>query len=250
MNKARKYFKNAFTLIELMVVIAIIAILAALLLPALAAAKEKANSTKCLNNLKQLGLSCITWAHDHEKGNLPWRVERSEDGWSPDGASASRVRVPGNAYDIWAFMRKGEYLSTPKILVCPSDKEKMVKATETWDEFMLQGNAALSYFVGLDSGTHLGKNVFDALPEALLSGDRNWGTFDTERGADCSAGVSNADRMWEATKPTAHWMTNTIHGKVGNLACIDGSARHVTTIGLAELVVKTDDNGEIHFLMP
>lgn len=148
---------GGFTLLELLTTITIIAILAALLLPALEGAYRKARRIACTNQLKQVGLASQSWAHEHGD-RYPMQVPSSQGG-TREFADQTRLN-PVESFTFRHFQILSNELEIPKVLLCPAEKTRRAA-----NDFGTLQNENVSYWLNL--GATFGHS------DSPLAGDRN-----------------------------------------------------------------------------
>ncbi len=235
---------RAFTLIELLVVIAIIAILAALLLPALAKAKDKAFTANCLSNLKQWSLSAVMYASDNVDG-IP-RDGMGNNGQYPGDSGASHDQT------AW-FNRLPDYIAqkplssftdnatgNPKknsqIIPFPGGVGKIwhCPAARMNDSDLLQvsGGGAEGFFsyvfnIDLKMETETDRMTYPRMPKLASLKNASATVLMTDSVFNSSEGFT-AGNLFYSVNPAARWRAfPTRHNRLGGiLAFCDGHAAY------------------------
>lgn len=159
--------KNCFTLIELLIVIAIIAILSAMLLPTLNAAREKGKRAACGSNLKQIGFGLLSYANDY-------------NGWFPVAVSGGTVYpIYSNKYPYsWRYnapLLCPGYIASGKIFFCPSSRD-----TVTFESSWTPGRYGSDYFQYFGSSKNKAPRTNRDKPQSTLVTDKSMVSWETD----------------------------------------------------------------------
>jgi len=213
MELSRKNLCRAFTLVELLLIIAVMIVLAVVLLPDLARPRHHHGMNwNCVNNLKQIGIAFRTWSLDNSD-KYPMHVSVINGG---------TMELINSGAIFPHFLAMSNELSTPKLLVCPQETDPRRRSATTFadgpssgavGQIPLTNDNQVSYFVGVDADeTH---------PQMLLCGDRNLTNWPLP-----------TNRLLMLTSNSAPVWTHELHNGKGNVALADGGVFTFDTRGL------------------
>lgn len=227
--------KNGFTLVELLVVVAIIALLISLLLPALSKAQRNAKALQDTSNISQIHKAFLTWSNQDDKGRLPLpgRIARlAIPGLGFVSGQGEENQALNNTANLYASMIQNQFIDT-KLVVSPIDPNPTVAENTVYNYNFAQPGATTPTYWDTSATTGFKANIHQATAGACntsyahlaLVGDRKkfyWsnksdGTRPVmgNRGTYCGAlsGPNYQKAYWnQAISPDSTWEGNMCYG--------------------------------------